>query len=200
MADVRKVCAAAIEHQMAGVFVPPLYVRDARRLLGENSRTGLGTVVGFPMGYSSIAAKSEEIRRSIDEGADHIDAVINMAAVKNVNWNHVEHDIDSIARSVQMRGKVIRLIMEAGMLTAEEMQQICALAVQYRVKWLSTGTGFHGFPATPAMVSQLRTIAPSDLKIKASGGIRTIETVRALIAAGADRIGTSSSVEIIQNT
>lgn len=198
LADVRTACATAMEYQLASVFVPPLYMRDARRLLGEDARIRLGTVVGYPMGYSAIAAKSEEIKRAIDEGADHIDAVINIAAVKNAAWNHVEHDIDSLARSVQMRGKVIRLVLECGLLTEDETRQLCAFAEQYRIKWLSTGTGFHGYPATVDMVKRLRALAPAEMQIKAAGGIRTAADVRNLIEAGAMLIGTSSSTDIMR--
>lgn len=198
LSEVKKVCEEAMQHQFAGVCIPPLFVRDARRLLGEDSRIRLVTVIGFPMGYSAIAAKSEEIKRAIDEGADDVDAVLNIAAVKTGNWNHVGHDIDSIARAAQMRGKVLKLIFECGLLTDDEIKQICAVANEYRVKWLKTGTGFHGFPATPEMVHTLRRFAAPDMKIQATGGIRTAAIARSLIDAGAERIGTSSSLEIIQ--
>jgi deoxyribose-phosphate aldolase len=196
--DVKNVCVAAIQYDFAGVCVPPLFARDARRLLGEYSKIKISTVVGFPMGYSSIAAKTEEIKRAIDEGADEIDGVVNIAAVKSGNWNHVEHDIDSLARATQMRGKTLKLILECGFLTQEELSKIIAIAAEQRVKWLQTGTGFHGFPVTPEMVQSLRKATPADIKIKASGGIRTAISARALIEAGADRLGTSSSVQIIQ--
>ena len=104
LTEVRRLCEEAIQYQVAAVCVPPLFVRDARRMFPEISKIRVATVVGFPMGYNAIAAKSEEIKRALDEGADDIDAMVNLAAVKSGNWNHVHHDIDSIARATHMRG------------------------------------------------------------------------------------------------
>lgn len=197
LADVRRLCEEAQKHGFAGVCVPPLYVRDSCRVLGEGRQVRVVTVVGFPMGYSAIPAKSEEIKRAIDEGADDIDAVINIAAVKSENWSHVERDIEAVARATHMRGKTLKLILECGLLTEAEIRRIGTLAEAAHVAWFKTGTGFHGHSATVDMVKLLRTVAPEGIKIKASGGIRTAKVAEALIAAGAERIGTSSSLEII---
>ncbi len=199
LADVRQVCQEAQQHGFAGVCIPPLFVRDARRLLGDDSKIRVVTVVSFPMGYTAIAAKSEEIKRAIDDGADDVDAVINIAAVKSGNWNHVEHDIDSVARATHMRGRKLKLILECGLLTEPEIRRLCELAQESRVTWLKTGTGFHGHPATPEMVRQLRSLAPPSIKIKASGGIKTLAVAKALLEAGADRLGTSASVDLIKS-
>lgn len=197
LADVRRVCEEAMKHGFAGVCIPPLFVRDAKRILGENNRIRVVTVVGFPMGYSAIPAKSEEIKRAIDDGADDIDSVINLAALKSENWNHVRHDIDGVALATHMKGRTLKLILECGLLTPVEIEKVCELAADARVAWLKTGTGFHGRLATPDMVRQLRASAPNGMKIKASGGIRTADAAQALIDAGADRLGTSASLEII---
>ncbi len=197
LADVRKICEEAVQHQFSGVCIPPLYVRDAKRALGEQSQVRVVTVVGYPMGYSAIAAKSEEIKRAIDEGVDDIDAVINLAALRSQNWNHVEHDIDSIARAAHMRGKTLKLILECGYLNETEIRRLCEFAESVRIGWLKTGTGMHGHPATPEMLRTLRAIASPKIKLKASGGIRTAQDAQALIDAGADRIGTSASLQII---
>lgn len=197
LGDVRRVCEEAKKYGFAGVCIPPLFVREARRVLGENARIRVVTVVGFPMGYSAIPAKSEEIKRALEEGADDIDAVVNIAAVKSENWNHVKHDIEGVALATHMRGRTLKLILECGLLTAAEIEKICELAAAARVAWLKTGTGFHGFPATPDMVRHLRAAAPNGIKIKAAGGIRTPEGAKALLEAGADRLGTSASLEII---
>ncbi|MDO8368316.1 MAG: deoxyribose-phosphate aldolase [Saprospiraceae bacterium] len=197
MAEVLRVCEEAQKHKFAGVCVPPLFVRDAKRLIDElHPKTRVVTVVGFPMGYSAIAAKSEEIKRATEDGADEIDAVINIAAVKSGQWNHVGNDIEALALATNMRGRTLKLILECGLLTPEEMRRICDLAATSRVAWLKTGTGFHGHPATPEMVRLLRELAPPNIKIKAAGGIRTLADAQALIDAGADRIGTSAGVEI----
>jgi deoxyribose-phosphate aldolase len=198
MADVRRICEEAQKHKFGGICVPPLFVRDAKRIMDElHPKTRIVTVVGFPMGYAAIAAKSEEIKRATEDGADDIDAVINIAAVKSGLWNHVSNDIEALALATNMRGKTLKLILECGLLTQYEMSRICEFAANARVGWLKTGTGFHGHPATPDMVRKLRALAPSNLKIKASGGIKTLAEVQALIDAGADRIGTSAGVEIV---
>ncbi|HAD13629.1 MAG TPA: deoxyribose-phosphate aldolase [Saprospirales bacterium] len=195
--DIKQLCEESKKFGFGGICIPPLFVRDARRMLDELSpRTRVVTVVGFPMGYSAIAAKSEEIKRATEDGADEIDAVINISAVKSGNWNHVANDIEAMALATNMRGKTLKLILECGLLTTEEIQRLSILASESRINWLKTGTGFHGHPATPDMVRVLRTVAPASMKIKAAGGIRTLADAQALLDAGADRIGTSAGVEI----
>lgn len=196
--EVQTLCQVALEHEMGGICIPPLFVRDARRLLGERNNTKLVTVVGFPMGYSAIAAKSEEIRRAIDEGADEIDAVINIAAVKGAQWNHVEHDIDGLHRATNMRGKVLKVIAECSLLTELELKRILEIAHTVGVPFISTSTGVFGHPTTVEMIKHLHKWLPEGMKIKASGGIRTRAQAEALIAAGADRIGASNSLAIIK--
>jgi len=195
--DVQHLCEEALQYQFAAVCIPPFYVRDAKRILGEGAKVRVATVVGFPMGYVAIASKSEEIKRAVDEGVDDIDAVVNIAAIKSQNWNHVLRDIDSIARAIHMRGKTSKLILECGLLTEDEIQRACELARGVDIHYVKTGTGFHGFPATVEMVKTLKTLAGNDLKIKAAGGIRTREIAEALIKAGADRLGTSAGVAIV---
>jgi len=195
--DVRRICAEALQAGFVGVCIPPFFVRDAKRILGEDNRIRVATVVGFPMGYTAIAAKSEEIKRALDEGADEIDAVLNIAAVKSGNWNHVQHDIDGIARATYIRGRVSKLILECGLLTEAEIRQAADLARDAGIHYLKTGTGFHGHPATVEMVRLLKSLAGDKMKVKASGGIRTRTSAEALVKAGADRIGTSSGMDIL---
>lgn len=196
--DVRKLCEVAVEQRFAGVCVPPLFVREAKRIVGDDGKIKVATVVGFPMGYSALAAKTEEIKRAIDEGADEIDGVVNIAAIKSNNWNHVENDIEGMALATNMRGKWLKLILEMGLLTTDEIQRIADQAIKSRVKFLKTGTGMHGFDATPEMVTLLKKIADPSLKIKASGGIKTHAQAIALIKAGADRIGCSAALDLLK--
>ncbi len=196
--EVRRICEEATQCGFVGVCIPPFFVRDAKRALGEGSRVRVATVVGFPMGYTGIAAKSEEIKRALDEGADEIDAVLNIAAVKSGNWNHVAHDVDGIARATSIRGRTSKLILECGLLTEDEIRQVADIARESGIHYLKTGTGFHGHPATPDMVRLLKSIAGDKMKVKASGGIRTRAGAEALVKAGADRLGTSAGLEIIK--
>lgn len=199
--DVKILCEEAQKYGFAGVCVPPLYVRDCKRILEDASpKIQVVTVVGFPMGYAAIAAKSEEIKRATDEDADEIDAVVNIAAIKSGQWNHVANDIEALAMATNMRGKSLKLIVECGLLTPEELAKVCGLAAVSRVAWLKTGTGFHGHSATPDMVRTLRALAPDSIKIKAAGGIRTRAEALALLEAGAERLGCSASVAIVTST
>ena len=195
--DVRRMCEEALKHDMGGVCIPPLFVREAKRIVGESARTKVVTVIAFPMGYSALAAKTEEIKRALDEGADEIDGVINMAALKSGNWNHVENDIEGMALATNLKGKAFKLILEMQFLSEEELQKVAAQAVISRVKYLKTSTGMHGNPVTPEQIKLLRKIADPSLKIKASGGVKTKKQAIELIQAGADRIGTSSALEIL---
>ena len=195
---VQAACDLALKHRFAGVCVPPFFVRDARRFLGEGFKVPkLVTVAGFPMGYSSIAAKSEEIKRSVEEGADEIDVVANISAIKSGNWNHVSRDIDSTARAVHLKGCLIKIIFEIGLLTQQETLALIDVCVGSEIDYVKTGTGMHGQDATVEQIKFLRAHLPENIKIKAAGGIRTKQRAEELIAAGASRLGTSSGPELL---
>jgi deoxyribose-phosphate aldolase len=195
--DVKRLCEEATQHSFAAVCIPPPFVREARRSLGEMSKVKIVTVVAFPMGYSALPAKTEEIKRAVDEGADEIDGVLNIAAVKSGLWNIVENDIEGMAFACNLKGKPLKLILEMGLLSLEELERVVQLAHQSRVKFLKTSTGMHGHPTTPEMVRLLRKMADPALKIKASGDIKTLEVAQQLLQAGADRIGTSSALQFL---
>lgn len=196
--DVRRLCDEAVRFRLGGVCIPPFHVREARNILGEESAIKVVTVVGFPMGYSAIAAKSEEIKRATDEGADEIDAVVNIAAVKSEAWTHVRNEIDSLLRATQMRGRTLKLILECGLLNEVELERLCNMAIEFAVPFVKTGTGMNGSPVTPELVARLRSMLPASIRIKAAGGIRNRQQAEALFRAGADRIGTSASLEMIK--
>ncbi|MCS6928521.1 MAG: deoxyribose-phosphate aldolase [Saprospiraceae bacterium] len=197
--EIRRLCKEAVKYGFWGVCVPPYYVRDAKRFLEKDLlQVRVCTVIGFPMGYSATVAKSEEIKRAFDDGADEIDAVLNIAAVKSKQWNHVERDVDAIATATRLRNGISKLILECALLTDEEIRQVVEIARRTGIHFLKTSTGFLGYPATEAMVQQLKQLANGELKIKAAGGIRTRAQAEALLRAGADRLGTSASVEIVK--
>lgn len=198
MKAVQTACNIALKNQFAGVCVPPFFVRDARRFLGEGFRIPkLVTVAGFPMGYSSIAAKSEEIKRALEEGADEIDVVANIAAIKSGNWNHVAHDIDSVTRATHMKGCIIKIIFEIGLLTQQETLSLIDVCVGDGVDYIKTGTGMHGHDATVEQIKLLRAHLPENIKIKAAGGIRTKHRAEELLIAGAARLGTSVGPDLL---
>ena len=195
--DIRRLCEEALQYNFYGVCVPPYFVKDAARFLNEQAK--VVTVVGFPMGYSNVPAKVEEIKRALDEEADEIDAVVNICAIKSNNWNYIKNELDSIARAVSMRGKVLKLIIETGLLTKAEMKQVIKIAEDNDIQFIKTSTGFHGDGATVEIVKFLRENLNPKVKIKASGGIKSFEMAEKLLHAGADRIGTSNGVQIVLN-
>jgi deoxyribose-phosphate aldolase len=196
-ADIRRLCQEAITYQFHAVCIPPYFAREARQVLGELSPVKLAVVVGFPMGYAHTFSKVEEIKRAADEEADEIDAVINIAAVKSGNWNYVKNDILSMTRATHLRGKVMKMIVEASLLTSDELKRVCDICEESEVNFVKNGTGMSGADTTPEIISTLRTHLSPKIKIKASGGIRTYALARSLMMAGADRIGTSAGVLII---
>ncbi len=195
LTDIKQVCKEAIVHGFAAVCVPPFYVAQARQAL-EGTPVKLATVIGFPLGYSATVAKVEEIKRAIDEGADEFDIVINIAAAKNANWSFVRNDIDRMLTACHLRAKQIKVIIETAMLTETEILEICKICNDLEPDYVKTSTGFNGAGATPDIIRLLRSNLKKEIKIKASGGIRTMEDAMALVEAGADRLGTSRGIEI----
>ena len=195
-ADIDRLCDEAVANDFAAVCVPPYYVRRVARRL-ENSAVRTATVIGYPTGYSHVSAKVAEIQRAVQDGADELDVVVNIAAIKSAAWNDVERDLHSCTMAVHLHGKVIKLIVEASLLTDKELVRICELAATAGVNYVKTSTGYEG-GAEIETVRTLRAHLPATVKIKASGGIRTPEAARALVAAGADRLGCSSSLALLQ--
>ncbi|MBK7408679.1 MAG: deoxyribose-phosphate aldolase [Saprospirales bacterium] len=195
--NVKSVCEEAKSHRFFSVCVPPFYVKDAVQCL-EGSQVKVATVIGFPMGYATTPAKVEEIKRAIDEGADEVDAVVNICAVKSANWNYVRNDIDSMTRIAHMRGKVIKVILETGMMTPEELERLCKICTDSEVDFVKTSTGILAAGADVDTVRWLRAHLPATIKIKASGGVRSNQDAIKLVEAGADRLGSSASVQLIK--
>ncbi|MBI1225204.1 MAG: deoxyribose-phosphate aldolase [Bacteroidetes bacterium] len=198
LADIKKLCEDAKTYDFSAVCVPPFFVKDAVKAL-EGTRVTICTVVGFPMGYSATPAKVEEIKKAIDEGATELDCVINICAVKSKQWNYVRNEIDSMAMACQMRGKTIKLILETGLLTDAEITKLCEMAAEVKVNFVKTSTGINGKGASVKIIESLRKKLPTSIKIKASGGIRDRKLAEELVAAGADRIGTSSGADIVNS-
>ncbi len=198
LADIKKLCDDAKKHEFASVCVPPFFVKDAVKAL-DGTPVVVSTVVGFPMGYSATPAKVEEIKKAIDEGATELDCVINICAVKSKQWSYVRNEIDSMAMACQMRGKTIKLIIETGLLTEAEIVKLCEMANEVKVNFVKTSTGVNGKGASVKIIELLRKKLPPSIKIKASGGIRDRKFAEELVAAGADRIGTSAGTTIVNS-
>ena len=194
--EVKKICAEAKEFGFAAVCIPPYFVRKCKLWLTDTNVKG-ATVVGFPLGYAHTPAKVEEARRAIDEGADEIDMVINIIALKAGDWNYLKNELTSAATIVQLRGGKLKVILETGLLTDAEIIKACELCKEMTVDFVKTSTGTIQPGATVEVVKLLRANLPKTIKIKASGGIRDKEFALQLIEAGADRLGCSASVSIV---
>ena len=195
--EIEQLCNEAKEHGFAAVCVPPYFVRKCKLWLKETN-VKIATVVGFPMGYAHTPAKVEEARRAIDEGAHEIDMVINIIALKANDINYLKNELTSAATIVQLRGGKLKIILETGLLTREEILTAYKLCTKLNIDFVKTSTGFIEKGATVEDVQFLRANLPKAIKIKASGGIKTKEAAEALIKAGADRIGTSRGVALVQ--
>ena len=194
--DILKLCDEAMSHGFAAVCVPPYYIKTAKAAL-KDSGVKLATVIGFPLGYDHIGTKVDSIKRCIDQGADEIDAVINLAAVKNHNWVEVESEIDSLTTACRIKNKAIKLIIEAALLTDEELDNVLEIAINNNATYIKTSTGYQVPEDQLKLISYLRSRLPDGIKIKASGGIRDLASAKALILAGANRLGTSSALKIL---
>lgn len=194
--EVKKLCAEAKQYGFAAVCIPPYYVRKCKGWL-RDTNVKIATVVGFPLGYTHTPAKVEEARRAIDEGADEIDMVINIIALKAGDLNYLRNELTSVATITQLRGGKLKVILETGLLTDAEIITACELCKEMTVDFVKTSTGFVQPGATVEVIKLLRANLPKSIKIKASGGIRDKEFAEKLVEAGADRLGCSASVSIV---
>ena len=199
LADIEKLCREAIEYEFAAVCVPPLFVKKAKEFV-SNSEVKVATVIGFPFGYSAIEAKVAEIVLAIVDGADELDMVINISAIKNNDWQFLANEINTILPIVRNRNRVIKVIIESGILTDEEIIRCCDIYGAAGVDYLKTSTGYAEKGASVHAVRLIRKHLADSVKIKASGGIKTYQFAKELMEAGADRLGCSSSVQIVKES
>lgn len=197
--EVEKICEEAKLYQFAAVCVPPLYVKKAKEIL-NNSPVKVATVIGFPFGYNAIEAKVAEIVLAIVDGADELDMVINISAIKNNDWNFIASEINAIIPIVKSKHKIIKVIIESGILTDDEIIKCCDIYGAAGVDYVKTSTGYAEKGATVYAVKLIRAHLANTIKIKASGGIKTYQFAKELIDAGAERIGCSSSVQIVKES
>lgn len=197
--DISQLCQEALELGFAAVCVPPYYVGHASTLL-KDSPIKTATVIGFPFGYNDISVKVDEIRAALHNGADELDLVINIAALKNKDAHYLSQEIALCLQPVRLHRKTMKVIIETGLLAPQEIELCCELYARHKVDYLKTSTGVLAPGAELGTVRTMRSLLPSSVKIKASGGIRTFEAASAFIEAGADRLGTSSGVTIVHSS
>jgi deoxyribose-phosphate aldolase len=196
ISDIEKLCGEAREYSFPAVCVPPPFVKKANQLL-KGTKIKTATVIGFPFGYSAIEAKLAEILLAIVDGADELDVVINLIALKNNDWSYLANEMNNIMPVIKQNNKVVKIIVESGVLTKEEIIKCCELYGAARVDYLKTSTGYAEKGASVEAVQLMKQYSPPNVQIKASGGIRTYTFAKQLIEAGATRLGTSSGVQII---
>lgn len=196
IAEVKNLCSEAEVYGFAAVCVPPPFVQNAKSIL-KNSQVRVATVIGFPFGYSAAKAKLVETTRSLDDGADELDIVINLIALKGKVWGYLESELKQSIELIHGTGKIVKVIIESGILSDEEIIKCCEIYAAAGVDYVKTSTGYAEKGATIEAVQLMRANLPSTIKIKASGGIRGFQLARDLVAAGADRLGCSSSVAIV---
>ncbi len=197
VADIEKVCIEAKQYGFAAVCVPPNFVKKAKALT-EGSNVKVATVIGFPFGYSAVESKIAEILLAIVDGADELDMVINISAIKNNDWLYLADEINHIMPIIRSKNKVIKIIIESGILTDEEIIKCCDIYGLAGINYLKTSTGYAEKGATVEAVKLFRLHLPENVQIKASGGIRNYAFAKELVDAGATRLGCSAGVAIVQ--
>jgi len=195
--QVEELCAEAAQFGFATVCINPTWVALAARLLRVTS-VGVCSVVGFPLGATTSDVKAYETRRAMFDGAREIDMVINVGALKSGDLRVVERDIDAVVSTCHDGGGLCKAIIEAALLTDDEKVSACTLAKAVGADYVKTSTGFGPGGATVHDVALMRRVVGSEMGVKAAGGVRDLESVQAMIAAGATRVGASAGVKIIQ--
>ena len=195
--DIIRLCQEAIDHQFYGVCVSPYFVQLAKKTL-KKSAVKIITVIGFPLGYGTTSAKVEETKKAIISGADEMDMVININALKSGDMATVQNDMQAVITACHLQNKICKVIIETAYLTNQEIELVCVLCKDAGADFVKTSTGFGPQGATVEHVKLIRKILPAKIKIKAAGGIKDAQFAQQLIEAGATRIGTSAGIEIVK--
>src|SRR5438128_1071918 len=195
--EIEALCREAAQFKFATVCVNPTWVALCSRLLAGTG-VGVCSVVGFPLGATTADVKGYETQRAIFDGAREIDMVINVGALKSGDLRVVERDIEAVTTACRNCGVLSKVIIEAALLTDDEKVTACTLAKAAGADYVKTSTGFGPGGATAADVALMRRVVVADMGVKAAGGVRDLESVTAMIAAGATRVGASAGVKIVQ--
>lgn len=193
--DIEALCRQATERNFKAVCIPPRFVAFAKRLL-ESTETAVCTVIGFPLGYNTSAVKAQETEEAVANGADEIDMVIAVGALKEGDTDYVLADIRAVRAACE--GKVLKVILETSLLTDEEIVTACELAIKAGADFVKTSTGFSTGGATEPHVRLMKQAVGKRAQVKASGGIRDTETALKMVEAGATRLGTSSGMQLTE--
>lgn len=192
LADIYALCDDGIKYGCASVCIPPCYVKAAKEY--TCGKIAVCTVIGFPNGYNTSAVKAFEAKNAVESGADEIDMVINVGMVKDRRWDDILNEITSVKAACGE--KLLKVIIEVCLLTEPEIIRMCGIVAQSGAEYIKTSTGFSKGGATFRAVSLMAENCPDTLKIKAAGGIASLEDAEKFIALGASRLGTSRIVKI----
>lgn len=195
--EIIQLCNEAITHGFYGICISPYFVQLAKKSIVKKA-IKIITVVGFPLGYSTVGAKVEEAKKAIISGADEIDMVMNIAAFKSGDMQTVQNDIQSVVTVCHLQNKKVKVIIETAYLSDEEIIRACKVCTDCEVDYVKTSTGFASIGAEPRTVKLMRANLPIKIKIKAAGGIKTNKQALELLLVGADILGCSSSLKIIE--
>ena len=192
--DIVKLCDEAVKYKTASVCVPPCYIKRIHDKYGKDFN--ICTVIGFPLGYSVTAAKVVEAQEAIKDGANEVDMVININDAKNGDFDKIEEEIKTIKAACG--DKILKVIIETCYLTDEEKIKLCGCVTRAKAEYIKTSTGFGTGGATFDDVKLFKEHIGPDVKIKAAGGISTKEDMETFLSLGADRLGTSSAISILE--
>lgn len=193
--NISVLCEESIKYKTASICIPPSYVKRIYDYYG--AKVNICTVIGFPLGYSTTEAKVEECKVALAEGANEFDMVINITDVKNGNYDKVENEISLIKRTIGK--KILKVIIETCYLTEEEKISMCKIVTNVGADFIKTSTGFGSKGATLEDIRLFKKHLGSNIKIKAAGGIRSLEDIESFISEGCSRIGSSSAVELVKS-
>ena len=191
--EIKKLCEEAIEHKMASVCVPPSYIKQIKDTFSD--KINICTVIGFPLGYNSTDVKVFETKKAIEDGAGEVDMVINVCELKNKNYDYVENEIRAVRQA--SKGKILKVIVETCYLTEEEKIRLCKTVTDAGADYIKTSTGFGTGGASIEDIRLFKRNIGSEVKMKASGSVRSKEDMQAYIKEGCSRIGTSSAITLI---
>ena len=193
--QIKKLCQEAIDYEFFSVCVNPTWIETAREAL-KGSPVKIATVIGFPLGANSLETKVFESKDALDKGAHEIDMVINIGALKSKNYDQVKNEIQAVKKAIG--DHILKVIIETCLLTEEEKKKASQLVVEAGGDFVKTSTGFSTAGAQVEDVRLIRSLVGDKAKIKASGGIRDYEKARAMVEAGADRLGVSAGLAILE--
>ncbi len=196
--DVVEICNEAIKYSFVSVCVNSCYAPLVSSIL-ENSDVNTCVVVGFPLGAMSTASKVNETKDAIEYGANEIDMVINIGMLKQAEYKYILNDIKAVSDTAHEMDAICKVIIETALLSDEEKVKACLLSIEAKADFVKTSTGFNGGGATVEDVSLMKRVVGDELKVKASGGVRSREDAVNVLNAGADRIGASAGVKIVTN-